>query len=107
MLHRPGIFPSDKVRKGPRKHYEANGDQTENHPDRVRVITPRNDVVHVSRKSSDDNQSDMHRQKAQVTNQQNKMDGSRSLPAPEELREKGESVIDRRRHRYAGQHRQR
>ena len=32
------------------------------------------------------------------------MDGSRSLPAPEELWEKGEPIINRRGHRYPGQH---
>ena len=49
----------------------------------------------------------MHRQKAQVTNQQNKMDGSRSLPAPKEPWKKREPIINRRGHRYPGQHGQR
>src|ERR1022692_2191316 len=85
MLHGTRIFPCDKVNEAPGNHYEANGDETNHHPDEVRVIAPRNDVVHVSHKSSDGDQAHMHRQKAEVTNQQNKMDGSRSLPAPEEL----------------------
>ena len=63
---------------------------------------PKIDVVHVSHKSSDGDQAHMHRQKAEVTNQQNKMDGSRSLPAPEELWEKREPIINRRGHRYPG-----
>src|SRR5664279_3204437 len=89
MLHGTRICPCDKVKEGPGKHHETHGDETNDHPDEVRVIMPRNDVVHVSHKSSDDDQSDMHRQKAQVTNQQNKMDGSRSLPAPKEPWKKG------------------
>ena len=59
-----------------------------NQTDGVRVIPAGYDVVHVSGKSRDDDQSHMNRQKAQVTHQQNKMDGARSLPAPEELWEK-------------------
>src|SRR5579864_7287037 len=107
MLHGPRIFPCDKMKEAPGQYYEANGDQTDNHPDEVRIITPGYDVVHVFDKSSDDDQAHMNRQKAQVTNQQNKMDGSRSLPAPEELWKKREPIINRRRHRYPGQHRER
>ena len=107
MLHRASIFPGDKVKEGPGEHYEANCDEANDHPERVGVITPRNDVVHVSRKASDDDQAHMHRQKAQVTNQQHKMNGSRSLPAPEELWKKREPIINRWGHRYPGQHGQR
>jgi hypothetical protein len=104
MLHGPRIFPCDKVKEDPRKYNQANGDQAQNHPDEVRVITPGYDVVHVSDKPSDGDQTDVHGQKAQITNQQNKMDGSRSLPAPEELWKKREPIINRGRHRYPGQH---
>src|SRR5436190_1196649 len=88
MLHGARIFPCDKVKDAPCKHCEANGDEAEDRPDGLRVIAPGNDVVHVSHKSSDRDQPHMHHQKAQITNHQNKMNGSRSLPAPEELREK-------------------
>ena len=40
MLHGPSIFPCDKVKEGPGKHHKANGDEANNHPDKVRVITP-------------------------------------------------------------------
>ncbi len=64
MLHDAGIFPCDKVKEDPGKHGEANGNETDHHPNGARVITPHDDVVHVSRKSSDDDQPHMHRQKA-------------------------------------------
>src|SRR5665213_239358 len=71
-----------------------------------RIICTNNDVVHVTGKPRSSNHGYMDNNKTNITQHDQKMDGTRTLAIAKQFGEPVKPVFNRRRHRHPGEHSQ-
>src|SRR5690348_2968812 len=90
------------MRSDPCAEDNRDAEESETHANRIMVVGAHHDVVHVARKSRDDNQRDVHHEEGKEAEHGEEMDGTRGLAAAEEPRVPREAVNNRGGHGNSG-----
>ena len=93
VLHSARKSPSNEIGNCPGTYYASDRNQSDDHADAILIVHPPDDVIHVPNKSSGDNQTDVHDEEAEITDQQEKMQRPGCLASAKQFRIPGETVV--------------
>ncbi len=106
-LQKPRPMPRDPMRDSAGRDNARESDESPDQTRRAPIIRAGHDMVHILTQPGNHDHRDVRDEKRRVTAQRQKMNQTRLLPTAEQPWIPQKAVIDRRRHRQAGQQRHR